>query len=104
MATKAQQFRSETERTGKPKAKAVAKAKKTLRPVDPQHTDTRNVTKWGDKQESAALEDSMSGRPSRKSTRKSAHGGRNDTQLLKAAQARSQTPKARATRAKTARR
>lgn len=103
MATKAQLFRSETERSHerKPAAKRVVKARRV---IDPKHTDTRNVTKWGDKMVGAALEDSMSGRPSRKSSRKSAHGGRNDTELMRTARAKSQTPKARASRAKVARR
>lgn len=100
MATKAQQFRSQAQRTSK-KVAAPVKAKRV---IDPKHTDTRNVTKWGDKQVGMALEDSMSGRPSRKSSRKSAHGGRNDTQIMRAAKARSQTPKAQAGRAKAARR
>ncbi len=100
MATKAQQFRSEMQRTHQ-KAPAVKKAQRV---IDPKHTDTRNVTKWGDKQVGMALEDSMSGRPSRKSSRKSANGGRNDTQIMRAARAKSQTPKARAGRAKVARR
>lgn len=100
MATKAQQFRAEAQRTGAGK-KALVKPRRV---VDPMHTDTRNVTKRGDKQVGMALEDSMSGRPSRKSSRKSAHGGRNDTQIMRAARAKSQTPKARATRASLARR
>lgn len=103
MATKAQLFRSETERSHetKPAAKRVVKARRV---IDARHTDTRNVTKWGDKMVGMALEDSMSGRPSRKSSRKSAHGGRNDTELMRTARAKSQTPKARASRAKVARR
>lgn len=77
---------------------------KKVHHLDPGHTDTRNVTKRGDKRSSVALEDSTSGRPSRKSTRKSAHGGRNDTELMRTARAKSQTPKARAQRAQVARR
>jgi hypothetical protein len=100
MATKAQQFRHEMERAGPKKAPRPKK----VHHLDPAHTDSRNVTKRGDKQVGMALEDSMSGRPSRKSSRKSAHGGRNDVQLMRAARTASQSPKARATRAKTARR
>ncbi len=99
MATKAQQFRNEQERSGVKKAKKVKK----LHHLDPAHTMTRNVTKRKDKESGAALEDSMSGRPSRKSTRASAHGGRNDTAIMRAAKEKSQTPKARAARAKVAR-
>lgn len=100
MATKAQQFRHEQERKGPKKQKQVKKEKH----LDPAHTDSRNVTKRGDKQVGMALEDSLSGRPSRKSSRKSSHGGRNDVELMRAARAASQTPKAQATRAKASRR
>lgn len=100
MSTRAQDFKAEAQRTGAKKA-AVAKERRV---VDPRHTDTRNVTKRGDKQVGMALEDSESGRPSRKSTRASAHHGRADTEIMRAVRARSQTPKARALRAKAARR
>ncbi len=100
MATKAQQFRHEAERSGEKKSKKVLKEHH----LDPAHTMSRNVTKWGDKNASAALEDSLSGTPSRKSTRPSAKHGRTDTKLMKAARDASMSPKAQATRAKTARR
>lgn len=100
MATKAQQFRHEQERLGPKKAKQVKKAHH----LDPAHTDSRNVTKRGDKQVGMALEDSLSGRPSRKSSRKSSHGGRNDVELMRAARTASQSPKAQASRAKASRR
>jgi hypothetical protein len=100
MATKAEQFRAAQQRSGTKKPKQVKKVKR----LDPGHTDTRNVTKRGDKGPSMALEDSTSGRPRRKSTRPSSHGGRNDTALMRTARAKSQTPKARAQRAQVARR
>lgn len=100
MSTRAQDFRADQQRTGAKKASPV----KARRQVDPRHTDTRNVTKRGDKQVGMALEDSESGRPSRKSTRASSHHGRSDTEIMRAVRARSQTPKARALRAKAARR
>ncbi|MCC6334927.1 MAG: hypothetical protein IT380_13200 [Myxococcales bacterium] len=100
MATKAQQFRHEMERAG-PKKAPQAKKEHHL---DRLHTDSRNVTKWGDKKVGVALEDSMSGRPSRKSTRRSAHGGRNDAELMRVARNASHAPKVRASRAKAARR
>lgn len=99
MATKAQMFRSAEER----KVQRPPKVKKPRRIIDAGHTDTRNVTKRGDKAVGMALEDSASGRPSRKSSRASSHGGRADTQLMKAARDRSLTPKARAKRAQTER-
>lgn len=100
MATKAQQFRVEQIRAGPKKEKKLKK----VHHLDPAHTDTRNVTKRGDKGPSAALEDSMSGRPSRKSTRPSSHHGRTDTKIAHAVLLASQTGKAQAARAKVARR
>ena len=99
MATKAEQFRYEQERSGVKRSKKPVK----VHHLDPAHTMTRNVTLRGDKYPSAALEDSMSGKPSRKSTRGSSHHGRTDTKLQRAAQQRASSPKAIATRAKSAR-
>ena len=99
MATKAQQFKAAQEQTHA----AKPKAKRPRRVIDPKHTDTRNVTKRADKESGMALEDSASGRPSRKSTRPSVHHGRNDTALMRTALAKSQTPKARAQRAQVER-
>lgn len=100
MATKAELFRAESQRTKhKP-----PQAKKHPRSYDPHHTDTRNITKRVDKKDGPVLEDSMSGKPSRRSTRRSSHHGRTDTQIMRAARAKSQTPKARAQRAQAARR
>ncbi len=95
MATKAERFKAESQRT----RHEAPRVKKPHRIIDPLHTDTRNVTKRGDKGPSMALEDSMSGRPSRVSTRPSAHHGRSDTAIQKAARDKSLSPKARALRA-----
>jgi hypothetical protein len=100
MATKAELFRAESQRT-KHKAPQV---KKHSRSYDPHHTDTRNITKRVNKKNGPVLEDSMTGKPSRKSTRSSSHHGRLDTQIMRAARAKSQTPKAVASRAQAARR
>ncbi|MFZ5442915.1 MAG: hypothetical protein ACOZQL_23115 [Myxococcota bacterium] len=99
MSTRAQDFRNEQQRQRHLAPKAV----KPRRVVDPLHTDTRNVTKRGDKKVGMALEDSMSGRPSRVSSRPSSHHGRSDTELMKTARMKSMSPKARASRAKVAR-
>ncbi len=99
MSTKAQQFRAAQEQTHA----AKTKVKKPKRVIDPQHTQTRNETVRGDKKVGMALEDSASGRPSRKSTRASLHHGRADTALMRTALAKSQTPKARAQRAQVER-
>lgn len=100
MATRAEQHRYEQERAGPKLARKEPKAHH----LDPAHTMTRNVTRWGDKNASAALEDSMSGRPSRKSTRASSRHGRTDTKLMHAARQRASSPAAVASRAKSARR
>jgi hypothetical protein len=99
MATKAERFRAESQRT---KHKAP-KARKTRKIIDPLHTDTRNLTKRVGKREGPVLEDSMSGRPSRKSTRTSSHHGRSDTKLMRTAQLRALSPKSTAARARAAR-
>jgi len=100
MATKAERFKAESQRT----RHELPRVKKPKHIIDPAHTDTRNVTKRGDKGPSMALEDSMSGKPSRVSTRTSSHHGRSDTEIMRAARAKSLSPKARALRAQVARR
>lgn len=100
MSTRAQDFKSAQQRT----RHLAPFVKKSKHVIDPLHTDTRNVTKRGDAKVGMALEDSMSGRPSRVSSRKSSHHGRSDTELQKTARVKSQTPAARAARAKVARR
>lgn len=99
MATRAQNFRAQEQR----KRHEAPKAKKPRRVVDPQHTDTRNVTKRAAKNANMALEDSMSGRPSRKSTRASLHHGRPDELIMRAHTAKTFSPKARAQRAQVER-
>ena len=99
MATRAERFKADAQRKGGGTKKVV----KHKKPVDPAHTASRHETKRGDKGVGPALEDSTNGKPSRKSTRKSIHGGRSDTQLMRAARTKSTTPKARATRAKAGR-
>lgn len=99
MATRAERFKAESQRT----RHEAPKVKKSRRIIDPAHTDTRNVTKRGDKGSSMALEDSMSGKPSRISTRASSHHGRSDTELQRVARENSLSPRARALRALVAR-
>lgn len=96
MATRAQNFRAEEQRRTHNKP---PQPKKSRGPSDPLHTATRNVTKRGAKNGQMKLEDSMSGRPSRKSTRRSLHHGRNDEQIQREARGRTHTPKSRAYRA-----
>ncbi len=100
MATKAEKFRAQAERTGPKKGKTPRK----IHTRDPGHTMTRTMTKRGDKGIGPVLEDSTSGRPSRRSTRTSQHHGRTDGGLIHAIQNERQTPKSKALRASVARR
>lgn len=99
MATKAELFKAESQRT----RHEAPKVKKPRRIIDPLHTDTRNVTKRADKEKGMALEDSLSGKPSRKSTRPSSNHGRADTGIIRAVRAKAMSPKARALRSQVAR-
>lgn len=99
MATKAELFKAESQRV----RHEAPKVKKPRRIIDPHHTDTRNVTKRADKEKGMALEDSESGKPSRISTRPSAHHGRADTGIIRAVRAKTMSPKARALRSQVAR-
>ena len=99
MATKAQLFKAESQRT----RHEAPQVKKPRRIIDPLHTDTRNVTKRADKEKGMALEDSMSGKPSRMSTRPSSHHGRADIGIIRAVRAKAMSPKARALRSQVAR-
>lgn len=97
MSTKAQTFRAEAQRTH---AKTKV-AKRPKRVVDLAHSETRNVTRRGDKAVGMAMEDSVSkngtpARPSRKSTRASANHGRADTTLMRTAREKTFTARARA--------
>ena len=112
MATKAEKFRSETERAGAKKPKAPRKPRRDVQ-VDTAKPKTsatdrkagggspsRNRSKKAAGKASAALEDSVAGkRPSRKSTRKSANRSKPDTNLALRATRKTTSPKARARRA-----
>lgn len=101
MATKAELFRAASQRTRHEAPKVKKPPRRSI--IDPLHTDTRNVTKRADKEKGMALEDSMSGRPSRKSTRASSHHGRADTAIVRAVRAKHQSAKSRAQRSLVAR-
>lgn len=100
MATRAQNFRSDEQRKRQTPRPKRARAKG---PSDPKHTATRNVAKRIEKNAQMALEDSMNGRPSRKSTRASLHHGRPDELLQRIARSATHTAKSRALRAQVAR-
>lgn len=112
MATKAQRFRSETERSGPKKARRASKARRdepvdtarpgvsaTARKVGAGSTAARNVSKRAAKKATSALEDSAGARPSRKSTRKSKNRAKQASNLARRATRETTAPKARARRA-----
>jgi hypothetical protein len=105
MATKAERFKAETERSGKKKApqpkrrvtEKSAPVKKAGRRTDEaDHTATRNVSKRAANKAEVALEDSESGRPSRKSTRSSANRAKPASNLTRRTKRGVRSPEARA--------
>lgn len=104
MATKAERFKAETERSGKKKApqpkrrvtEKSAPAKKAGRRTDEaDHTATRNVSKRAADKAETTLEDSESGRPSRKSTRSSANRSKPASNLARRAVRSTRSPESR---------
>lgn len=86
MPTKAEQFRYEQERSGEKKAKRPPRRRRdwpvdtalpgvsaTDRKVGNGSTGSRNTSQRAGRNAAYVLEDSQTGRPSRKSTRKGAH-------------------------------
>ncbi|CAN5507761.1 hypothetical protein BH09MYX1_BH09MYX1_55560 [soil metagenome] len=109
MPTKAEAFRAETARNAnKPKAKKVRVRRDS--PVDTAkpgtsatdrkagagRTATRNASKRVAKRGGAQLEDSATGKPSRKSTRKSSGRAKRTTNLERKATRAASSPKTRA--------
>lgn len=112
MATKAETFRSKTARSGPKKPKKPARPRRDT-PVDTAKpgvsatdrkagkggsTADRNRSKKAAGKAGAALEGSATGRPSRKSTRKSANRSKRDSNLARRATRKTTSPKARARR------
>jgi hypothetical protein len=107
MATKAERFKAETQRSG-PKKPPQPKRRVTKdsppdevegrRVDDPKHTASRTVSKRAGEKSEVAQEDSASGKPSRKSTRASANRGKPDSQLTRRAQRKVSSPKARSSK------
>jgi hypothetical protein len=105
MATKAERFKAEKERSGpkrspQPKRRVTKEsppAKKAgRRTVDPEHTATRTVSKSAARKAETALEDSASGTPSRKSTRSGANRSKPASNLARRATRKTASPEARA--------
>jgi hypothetical protein len=106
MATRAEQARARTERSGhnkpkKPKIPKGAYAREEARQVSSGNyaggvTALRNVQEDRGEHQSYDMEDSATGRPSRKSTRKGAHRAKPDSQLRRRATRRARSPSTRA--------
>lgn len=92
MATKAQQFRREAERT-KPK-RAATPPRGAKRRTPATEAGARNLSLRAGKKATVASEESRSGKRSRKSSRPSAHRGKNSTVLEYVARMKSETPHA----------
>jgi hypothetical protein len=113
MSTKAEAFRYRTERSGPKKQKQprpprrddpVDTAKPGIsasdRKVGAGATAERNLSRRAERKGGAALEDSKTGRPSRKSTRKSAGRAKRDSNLARRTKRASWSPKSRASRSR----
>jgi hypothetical protein len=115
MATRAQRFRAEQQSAARPaKAKSPSRARRdvpidtaqpgvsaTDRKVGAGRSGTRNVSARAGRKGGASLEDSATGRPSRKSTRKST-GVKRTSNLRQREVRRATSAKARATRNRAA--
>ena len=93
-------LRPEKERRDQPVDTAQAGVSATDRRAGGAHTARRNTQRRAPTAR-ATLEDSTRDRPSRKSTRKSRHRGKQDDQLRLRATLRTRAPKARASRARS---
>jgi hypothetical protein len=117
MATKAQQFRHEVERSGpgrppsaprprrdEPVDTAMPGVSATDRKAGGGSTATRNQSRRAGQKAGFALENSATGKASRKSGRKSANSIKSDTNLRAKAVREARSPKARASAAKAKKR
>jgi hypothetical protein len=104
MATKAERFKSSIERSGPKRApKPARKASKVPVPGAParrralsESTATRNVSMRAGKKAEVELEDSATGKPSRKSTRRSKAHAKPGSNLQRRATRAAVAPKRRA--------
>jgi len=99
MATKAQEHRIKSERAAQAKHPKKT-ARRSPGPTIPREgvTIDRNANNLAGRRGGASLEESATGRPSRKSTRGSSDGTKRDGNQKLAAQRALTAPKARATR------
>lgn len=108
MATRAEQARARAQRAGlhktkKPRVRKGARAQQeAARTTSGNYsggvTARRNVEVDRGEHQTYDLEDSATGRPSRKSTRKAAHRTKPDSQLRRRAMRRTRAPSSRAAR------
>lgn len=115
MATKAQEFKSRTQRTANPpKPKSAKRAPRNVgvdtslpgvsatdRKVGAKSTAKRNASIRAGKKGGVVLEDSASGTPSRKSTRRTTGRVKTTNAMERLEIRKTGAPKARATKAKT---
>lgn len=92
MATKAELFRYETERSRPKRAPAPARKAKRRRTDD---AGAKNFSARAEKHAQVATEESHSGKPSRKASRPSHNHGKNNTVLEYTARMRSASPQTR---------
>jgi len=92
MATRAEQFRADLQRASHHKPKQPKKGPKRRDTLD---LGARNLSHHGDRAATVVTEESLSGRPSRKSSRAGAHHKKNSAQLDHVAKMRSQLPRSR---------
>ncbi len=95
MATRAERYRYEAERSG-PKKPPQPRRKAKRRGLE--DAGGRNLSLHAERKAAVTIEESRSGKPSRKSTRGSENHGKNTAQLEYARRVRGQQPQARHTR------
>lgn len=114
MSTKAEAFKIKQQRSAKPPVPKRAKRPRRDDPVDTAEvgvsatdrkvgggsTALRNLSKRAARKGGAVLEDSATGDPSRKSTRRSKGGGKRTSSLELRATRKARSPKTRAIKAK----
>ncbi len=113
MATRAENFRAESQHTKPPRTKQVRKPKiddgvdtsepgvsATDKRKGIEHTADRNRAEHAERKATSVLEDSESGTPSRKSTRASGAGGKASSNLDRKVTRALRQPEAQAARAK----
>jgi hypothetical protein len=89
MATKAERFHYNQERSNQPKKGPARHGRKQVSGPD---AGARNISQRAERMARVVTEESLSGKPSRKSTRSSQHRGKNSTMLERVSRMRSETP------------